>query len=110
MNDLECRLLPCPFCGGEVDWCDCGHCHQIQCKGCGMQLDNTIIGASAETLSEYREDIRKWWNTRATDSFKLLGYIEEVNMSYDRAAHIYIVDEEGFDGCTVPVFVKVNGE
>lgn len=39
------------------------------------------------------------------DSLRLLGYIEEVNKDYDRAAHIYIVDEDGFDGCTVPVFV-----
>lgn len=59
------ELLECPFCGSQVDWCECKACHQIQCKGCGAQIDNTKLGITAETLEECRIEMAAWWNRRA---------------------------------------------
>lgn len=41
-----------------------------------------------------------------TDEFKLIGYIDRLSLPTARAESIYIVDEEGFDGCNVAVFIK----
>lgn len=66
------KLLPCPFCGGEVRWCgddptDKHDCHQIHCDGCGAQFDycpDHQIGA--ETLEELRDEVANIWNARNT--------------------------------------------
>jgi hypothetical protein len=57
-------LLACPVCGSKVDWCDCGMCHQIECKTCGLIADNNRVGNAAETLTKLRDEIRAWWNKR----------------------------------------------
>ena len=57
MSDLK----PCPFCGGEVNWCDCGtDCPQITCPKCG-QFDLVKAG---ETLEGAKQEAETTWNNR----------------------------------------------
>jgi hypothetical protein len=60
------ELKPCPFCGGEVDWCCCGPdgCHQITCKECGnFDLANGKLDGG-ELLEELRISLVLKFNKR----------------------------------------------
>ena len=60
------ELLPCPFCGGKVNFCGeassngCDGCHFIECRKCGYFDFND----DSETLLEARVSVSKLWNTR----------------------------------------------
>lgn len=65
------ELKPCPFCGGEVEWCknnsDLHHatddCHYITCERCGEFSLNMLD--SAEFPKVYYA-IADQWNTRTS--------------------------------------------
>jgi len=62
-------LLNCPFCGGGVEWCDCGDpkgpgCHRIQCGVCG-EFDFSTGCMDDETLEFVRLFVAQRWNARA---------------------------------------------
>lgn len=64
-------LRECPFCGHAATWCDCGmtHCHRIECKGCGVQVDFMSEAAqSAPDFPELYEVCAETWNSRLGDS------------------------------------------
>lgn len=49
---------------------------------------------------------------KETEQYKIIGYTQPGSLPIDPrgADSIYIVEEEGFDGCTVPVFVRAKDE
>lgn len=61
MSDLK----PCPFCDGEVIWCDCGadDCPQITCPHCG-QFDFVKVG---ETMEGAKLEAESTWNSRPVE-------------------------------------------
>ena len=54
------ELLPCPFCGGEAEYCDDGQIGRIQCQQCLMQTD----GSYSWRDKDWRETEANDWNTR----------------------------------------------
>jgi len=66
------KLLPCPICQGQVQWCDFDGekvsgecCDNIECKSCGLlfQFDDRSEHGR-DTLSELQADNLKAFNTR----------------------------------------------
>ena len=72
------NLLPCPFCGEDVDRCPCikddptTDCNRIACKHCGMEV--------VWNTEDYAYNVDKW-NKRSHDSPPGC-HIEDACMNY----------------------------
>ena len=77
-------LEPCPFCGGNVDWCkndkdfhkENDDCHYIICERCGDFSLNII---DSENWDKIYAALELQWNMRANESLvlKIKELIEE---------------------------------
>lgn len=75
MSDYSEQLLPCPWCGGKVEWHSADHILQIRCPICDYWRNFAPLVGNKETEAEIRpgvyynrtaqEDAVKIWNTRA---------------------------------------------
>jgi len=69
----EQKLIPCPFCGGEVEMSHIGNEHtktrkiEIACKTFGCTVKYTM-GAAYGGFDWLEEKITKKWNTRADNA------------------------------------------
>lgn len=67
----QTELLPCPFCGGAVQFHsdeDCHGCHYIECSGCKAMFDfspTTDPENQCDSLHEMQCGIAHTWNSRA---------------------------------------------
>lgn len=60
-------LVPCPHCGGKVDFhrhSDGSHCCLILCDECRAKFDFTESVNDAATMQEFVEQIVLKWNAR----------------------------------------------
>jgi len=48
------HLLPCPFCGGKAEKCDCEEdcCNRIVCKNCHMEM--------VSDLDDFKHNVNVW--------------------------------------------------
>lgn len=64
----DLKLLPCPFCGGAVQFHkddDCQGCHNVWCGKCGLLTDFSYgEGLDHKTLDELEALIVPRWNKR----------------------------------------------
>jgi len=85
------ELKPCPFCGGEVDWCKndldfhlvTDDCHYITCERCGEFSLNMLD--SAEFPKVYNS-LADQWNMRASIE---VSKIEELMLTYGSEACLW---------------------
>ena len=58
------ELKPCPFCGGQSRWCDCGSpCHIIECTQCEASID-MAGNDNPETVEELQRICVDRYNNR----------------------------------------------
>ncbi len=56
MTDKNAELMPCPFCGSEVEFQSSPYSIRIECSGCLMMTRYFIKSKKRELI--------KFWNTR----------------------------------------------
>jgi hypothetical protein len=60
----EPMLLPCPFCAGPADWCECKACDRVWCQTCDVMIEFTPPD-ECDTLDKARAFSTRAWNRRA---------------------------------------------
>lgn len=68
MSETKPLLRNCPFCDHPGTWCDCGaeHCHYIECKSCGVQVNlMTDEAQESEDFPALYALCADAWNRRA---------------------------------------------
>lgn len=60
------KLLPCPFCGGEIEYLRADHknltlrSHQFICYNCNTQTFKKVIGRYISAIDTEKEAITAW--------------------------------------------------
>lgn len=79
---------------------------EIESLRYNMHLNEELIGMIQKIISRLNNRPEL---TEAKETLRLWGYIQPSDVPlFSRAEKVYVVDEEGFDGCTVALYIKEN--